>query len=162
MFKKIKEIFGFTSRFDVDKLRTQLMRDEGVVYKIYLDHLGLATFGIGHLITKDDFEYGLPVGTSVSPRRVEEMFDIDIEWVLTDCRRCFKYWDFYPEEAKQVFANMMFNMGLTRLSKFKKMIVCANNSDWKGAAIEGTDSNWYVQVTKRSERLMRRLEKIDE
>ena len=35
---------------DVDKLRKQLEIDEGVVHEIYLDHLGYATFGIGHLV----------------------------------------------------------------------------------------------------------------
>ena len=39
---------------NVDKLRAQLEIDEGVVNKIYLDHLGYPTFGIGHLITDSD------------------------------------------------------------------------------------------------------------
>ena len=66
----------------------------------------------------------------------------------------------YPEEAKQVFANMMFNMGRTRLSKFKKMIAGAEASDWKEAASQGRDSRWYNQVTNRAERLMLRLENV--
>ena len=41
---------------NVDKLRAQLEIDEGVVNKIYLDHLGYPTFGIGHLITDSDPE----------------------------------------------------------------------------------------------------------
>ena len=35
---------------NIDQLREDLERDEGCVYKIYLDHLGYETFGIGHLV----------------------------------------------------------------------------------------------------------------
>ena len=54
----------------------------------------------------------------------------------------------------------MFNMGLTRLSKFKKMKEAVDNRDWKEAAVQGRDSRWYNQVTNRAERLMKRLENI--
>jgi GH24 family phage-related lysozyme (muramidase) len=37
-----------------DNVYEQLKIDEGVVYGVYKDHLGFLTFGIGHLITKDD------------------------------------------------------------------------------------------------------------
>ena len=33
-------------------------------------------------------------------------------------------------------------------------------NDWKRAAVEGRDSRWYDQVTKRAERLMTRLENV--
>ena len=35
---------------DLVKLREELEIDEGVEYKIYNDHLGYPTFGVGHLI----------------------------------------------------------------------------------------------------------------
>jgi GH24 family phage-related lysozyme (muramidase) len=55
---------------------------------------------------------------------------------------------------------MMFNMGRTRLSKFKKMNAALLKGDWKEAAKEGRDSKWHKQVTNRAERLMVRLEKV--
>ena len=39
---------------DIDQLRETLKVDEGVKNEIYLDHLGLPTCGIGHLITEDE------------------------------------------------------------------------------------------------------------
>ena len=146
--------------FDVVKLRLQLVIDEGVVYKIYKDHLGYSTFGIGHLVTRDDPEYGQAVDTAVTADRVNTVFESDVEWTLADCRRVFSSWQYYPSEVQQVFANMMFNMGATRLAKFKKMIEAANSGEWETAAKEGRDSVWYNQVTKRAERLMVRLEAI--
>ncbi len=35
---------------DIDQLREQLIIDEGQVNEIYHDHLGYATFVIGHLV----------------------------------------------------------------------------------------------------------------
>ena len=55
---------------------------------------------------------------------------------------------------------MMFNMGRTRLSKFKKMHAAIIKEDWKEAAVEGRDSRCYKQVTNRAERLMSRLENV--
>ena len=56
----------------------QLKIDEGVKYEIYRDHLGYPTFGVGHLIVKDDPEYGEPEGTEVSEDRVWEAFERDL------------------------------------------------------------------------------------
>jgi GH24 family phage-related lysozyme (muramidase) len=145
---------------NLEKLREQISIDEGIEYNIYLDHLGYPTFGIGHLIIDSDPEKGQEVGTSVSEERVNQAFDDDVQTVVADCKICFESWDGYPEEAQQVFANMMFNMGRTRLSKFKMMIAAAEAGAWKQAATEGRDSRWHKQVTNRAERLMSRLENI--
>ena len=37
---------------DINKLRVEIEKEEGCKYEIYLDHLGLPTFGIGHLVTE--------------------------------------------------------------------------------------------------------------
>ena len=145
---------------DVDQLREQLIIDEGQVNEIYHDHLGYATFGIGHLVLEGDPEYGLAVGTSVSEDRVISCFAKDVETVISDCKKLHDGWDGYPQEVKQIVANMMFNMGLTRLSKFKNHNAALQSGDWKEAAKEGRDSRWYSQVTSRAERLMKRHEEI--
>ena len=64
---------------DIDQLRETLKVDEGVKNEIYLDHLGLPTCGIGHLITEDDPEHGLEVGTHIDDERVNELFDQDVQ-----------------------------------------------------------------------------------
>tara|TARA_Y100001937_G_scaffold79122_1_gene107235 strand:+ start:1387 stop:1827 length:441 start_codon:yes stop_codon:yes gene_type:complete len=145
---------------DINKLKEQLKIDEGVVYEIYNDHLGYPTFGIGHLVIEGDPELGAAVGTPVSESRVDECFEKDVESVIEDCKILHDGWDGYPEEVKQIIANMMFNMGRTRLSKFKKHNAALQCGDWKTAAIEGRDSRWYKQVTNRAERLMSRLEAV--
>ena len=72
---------------DLEKLEEELEIDEGCKYEIYLDHLGYHTFGIGHLITEDDPEYGWEVGTSIDTFRVHDTFESDIETVLSACTK---------------------------------------------------------------------------
>ena len=146
---------------DLEKLRKQLEIDEGVKYEIYLDHLGYPTFGIGHLVIPSYKEYREDVGTRVSEERVRECFDKDVESVLRDCTLLYKDFDELPEEAQQIIANMMFNMGYTRLSKFKGMKRGVDARDWNKAADEMVDSRWYKQVTNRANRLVERMRNIE-
>ena len=157
MYLKLREE---ENSMNIEQLKETLKVDEGVVYEIYNDHLGYATFGIGHLVLETDPEHGQAVGTPVSEERVDECFEKDVQTVIEDCKKLHDGWDGYPEEVKQVVANMMFNMGLTRLSKFKNHNAALQSGDWKEAAKEGRDSRWYSQVTNRAERLMKRLEEI--
>ena len=145
---------------NLESLRRQLEIDEGVKYEIYNYHLGFATFGVGHLVLETDPEYGRPVGTTVSESRVVEVFKLDCESVLIDCITLYP--DFYdlPEEVQQIIANMMFNMGRTRLSKFKGMKRGVDAKDWNAAADEMVDSRWYRQVTNRANRLVERMRAI--
>tara|TARA_E500000178_G_scaffold23057_1_gene21374 strand:+ start:141 stop:581 length:441 start_codon:yes stop_codon:yes gene_type:complete len=145
---------------DIEKLRKQLEIDEGVKYEIYNDHLGLATFGIGHLVIPTDEEHGKPLGTRISEERVRECFDRDVQSVLRDCKLLYKDFDELPEEVQQIVANMMFNMGYGRLSKFKGMKAGVDAKDWNKAADEMVDSRWYQQVTNRAQRLVDRMRQV--
>jgi lysozyme len=140
----------------------QLKIDEGVVYEIYNDHLGYPTFGVGHLVLESDPEYGQPTGTPVEEQRVKECFENDLDIAIGECNALYEGGEFndLPDEVQQILVNMMFNMGRTRLSKFKKMHAAILEGDWKTAAVEGRDSRWYKQVTNRAERLMSRLENV--
>jgi len=140
----------------------QLKIDEGVEYEIYNDHLGYPTFGVGHLVLETDPEHGQPVGTPVSEDRVKECFETDLDTAISECNALYEEGVFgdLPGEVQEILVNMMFNMGRTRLSKFKKMHAAILEGDWKTAATEGRDSLWYRQVTNRADRLMERLENV--
>lgn len=142
---------------NIDQLREQLKIDEGVKYEIYNDHLGYATFGIGHLITEKDPEHGKPVGTEISEERVNEVFDQDVELFVNESKKIFPDFDDKPEEVKQVVVNMCFNLGEPRLSKFKKFIAAINDKDWDEAAHQMMDSKWADQVGERAKRLAKRI-----
>ena len=128
---------------NIEQLRKELEVDEGVKYEIYNDHLGYPTFGIGHLVRDTDPEHGQEIGTPVSEDRVIEAFNKDVESVLNDCTILYGDFSKLPEEAQLIIANMMFNLGRPRLSKFKGMKAGVDAQDWNKAADEMIDSAWY-------------------
>jgi lysozyme len=145
---------------NLDKLRAEIAEDEGIKFEVYLDHLGLPTVGIGHLIRESDLEHGLPAGTPVSEERVTELFEQDIQSVIEDCERLFSGFSELPEEVQRILANMMFNMGYNRLSQFKMLRAAVAEADWIDAASQMLDSRWARQVPNRANRLIERMKAV--
>lgn len=152
-----------------DALREELAEDEGCKFEIYLDHLQLPTFGIGHLIKEHDPEYGLPVGTEVSEDRVRKAFNLDIAVTIEDCRRLcdnvgvdFNELDLRYPDGALALCNMCFNLGYPRHSKFKKMWAAVAEAmedpkAWLEVAAQAEDSRWFDQVPNRAKRLTARF-----
>ena len=141
----------------IEQLREELMADEGCVMKIYEDHLGLRTCGVGHLIRPDDPESDMEVGAPVSEERVMELFDKDMSWTFRDCIRLLPEFNDLPDEVRLIVANMMFNLGAKRLSGFSRLLAAIEREDWNSAADEMVDSKWHRQVPERSGRLIARM-----
>ena len=145
---------------DLDKLQKELAEDEGCKYEIYLDHIGYKTFGIGHLCKATDPENDMDVGAEVSKERVDECFEADIAMTIEDCNILYSNFKDIPEEAQLVLANMMFNLGRPRLSKFVNLKLAVDSEDWMEASVQMMDSKWAKQVPNRAERLCNRMEKL--
>ena len=142
------------------RLKDEVSADEGVVLEVYLDHLGYPTVGVGHLILEGDQEYREGTGFKINQTRCDELFYQDIKNVLNDCEGHLSEWSTYPEEVKLIVANMAFNLGITRLKKFKMMFSALNEGDWVEASKQGLDSKWAKQVYNRAHRLMDRLRSV--
>ena len=141
------------------KLQNELADDEGIKYELYLCSENHLTGGIGHLITEWDVDYyGKPIGYPVPNEQVNAWFEKDIDVTINDCKIIFEEFDSLPEEAQLVIANMCFQLGRPRLSKFKKFIAAVKEQDWERAADEMKDSRWYKQTTARAERLISRIQ----
>ena len=106
---------------DREKLYEEIKADEGEVLEVYLDHLGYPTIGIGHLVTAEDEEFGKPAGTAITAERSRELFARDIQSAIEDCERLYGQWHNWPEEVQLIMVNMCFNLGATRLAKFRNM-----------------------------------------
>ena len=72
------------------------------------------------------------------------------------------WWKDLPEDLQRVMANMCFNLGITRLLKFKNFLSAMENKDWEKAAVEMIDSRWATQVGARATRLKERVLKQGE
>ena len=138
----------------------RIAKDEGLVLSVYkcpTDHL---TIGFGSLLVDGMPECGEPVGTPITEKRALQAFFTELyEKTYSDGPRVFgrHHWNKFPQEAKQVFYNMAFNLGAPRLSGFKRMIANAKAGNWNGAADEMLDSRYARQVKGRATRLAERL-----
>lgn len=151
---------------NIETLKKQLIIDEGCKLQVYLDTLGNPTFGIGHLLTKNDIEWfawqKLPKGgtLTISQQRVNEVFAKDVQNVIGDCEFVFEKFESFLEEVQQIVANMMFNLGLNRFCKFNKLILAIKDKNYKNAAKEMRQSAWCKQVGSRALRLVDRMENL--
>ena len=142
---------------NVTTLMKELMLDEGYKQEIYADPLGHLTFGVGHLVTKNDEEHGKEAGTPVTKERNEECLQQDIKIVFNELDLNEPWWRSLDSNRQRVVANMCFNLGYPRLKKFKKFIYAMQISQWEKAAEEMMDSKWATQVGERAVRLKDRV-----
>ena len=143
---------------DIEKCKAEIKRHEGEVLEIYEDSLGFKTLGIGHLCQPGDPEYDWKVGTKVSQEVVDMYYEDDFNKHLAEAIHIFGTEEaFYnlPENIQHVLVNMCFNLGGTRLSKFKNMLGACRAHDWDKMAAEMENSRWYSQVGRRSVELQK-------
>ena len=137
------------------KLQDEISKDEGVKYETYRCSLGHLTGGIGHLITEWDEEiYSGSVGTVIPTQQVNDWFAKDIETTIKDCNLLFSQFNNLPDDIQHVLANMCFQLGRPRLSKFKNMIAAVEDLDWERMADEMENSRWFKQTPNRAKRLI--------
>jgi len=138
----------------IERIKEDLVKHEGYVTEIYLCSEGYPTFGIGHMVTEEDMEYTWPVGTPVTDERILQVFHDDCNAACTDASALFLNFSSHPENVQRVLVNMAFNLGRSRLGKFKNMITAVNEGNYSKAADEMVDSKWYRQVKRRGEELV--------
>ena len=128
--------FKKDNKMDIELCKAEIKRHEGEVLEIYMDSLGYKTLGVGHLCQPNDPEYNWEVGTPVTQEVVDMYYEDDFEKL--------------PEVIQRVLVNMCFNLGASKLSKFRNMLKACRKHDWEKMAVEMEDSRWFKQVGRRS------------
>lgn len=132
-------------------LKDDLIRDEGVRLKPYRDSVGKLTIGVGRNL--DD--------NGISDGESEYLLANDIIAVLDALDRNIPWWRSAPGNVQRGLANMAFNLGSTKLSKFVKMLAALEALNYQKAADEALDSKWATQVGPRAERIARLFRECD-
>lgn len=128
---------------NVNLLIDDLKRDEGVRLMPYRDSVGKLTIGVGRNIED----------RGITARETGVMLATDIEIVFGELDANIPGWRELPEPCQRGLANMCFNLGWPRLSKFKNMIEALRTGDYARAAAEALNSQWSQQVGGRAERI---------
>jgi lysozyme len=117
-----------------------LVRHEGLKHKPYEDTTGHMTIGVGRNLSS----------VGLSDDEVYYLLKNDIrrcEQELENSQRWYKDLDRVRQEA---MINLCFNLGITRLRKFKNALRAMEVKDYEDAADEFLDSLWARQVGKRA------------
>ena len=130
-----------------DILRAQLIVDEDLRQKPYLDTVGKLTVGVGRNL--DD--------KGLSREECLYLLDNDIADAEKDARTLFPGFDSLSAARKAALVNMAFNLGQTRLAGFRRLIEAVKEQDWEQAAKEMLDSRWAQQVGNRAVRLAKQM-----
>lgn len=133
------------SKMDIDRIEQQLIRDEGMRLTVYNDHLGNPTIGVGRLLSN-----------GIRESEAMNMLRNDVNECIQDCFK-LGFFKKLNEPRQAVIVNMRFNLGLTRLLTFKKMLAALDRQDFSEAAKEMGDSLWSKQVGVRAIRLQEQL-----
>lgn len=137
--------------------RYQIAKDEGVRYRTYTDTLNYPTGGIGHLLS-DGEAVKYPIGTAIPSVVVEQWFNEDMITAIETVDKLVKNKGIsVSDELHDILTNMAFNLGETRLRKFKCMWLALKDKKYDEAAKEMKDSLWFQQVGNRSKRLYERM-----
>ena len=120
-------------------LTEMLLEHEGLRLKPYTDTTGHLTIGVGRNLTD--------VGISRSEALL--MLQNDIEESIITMEQ-FTWFLKLDEIRKLVILDMLFNMGLSRLLGFHRMIRAIELRQYGKAADEMLDSTWAQQVKGRA------------
>ena len=126
---------------DMDKLMDELIRDEGLRLKVYLDSEGIETIGVGRNLQR-----------GITRDEAMLLLNNDIRYAIQEAMT-FPWYEKLTEQRKRVIVNMIFNLGLTRFSGFKNTIRYLEMGDYEAASEEMLDSKWARQVGVRATRL---------
>ena len=138
-----------------EQLKNRIKAHEGFIAKVYLDSLGKATIGYGHLLTEDDdFVEGVIYDKDI----LEELFDKDFNKAVQGAEELLEDYVVAPL-AKEVIIEMVFQLGKTGVSKFKNMFAALKEYDYTRAAAEMLNSAWYRQTPSRCEELSNLMRK---
>ena len=133
--------------YDRIALQKELEHDEGRVPYFYRDHLGYASCGIGFLIDKDK-----------GGRIPEPVIDFWLNYLIEEREKqldqYIPWWRKLSDKRQRALLNMSWQLGVSGLLGFPKMLGALEAGNWSEAYRQALDSKWAkVDTPKRAQRV---------
>lgn len=143
------------NQFNMKKLKQEIRREEGKVmhkgkHVAYQDHLGYWTIGYGHLIDRRK-------GGGISEHIAELLLESDINHIVGELDYRLEWFSSLSDVRQRAIINMAFQLGVSGLLKFKKMLAALEAGDFETASKEALDSKWAQQTPARAGRIARMI-----
>ena len=116
---------------------------EGFRPTVYKCTAGVDTIGFGFAIK--DLHLDEDIATMILERKVADL--------KLRVQQKFSFIDDLPEDIQDVMIEMVFQLGLTGFSRFKRTIKYLEDKDFKSASVEMLDSKWAKQTPNRAKKL---------
>ena len=134
-----------------NKLKIRIKKNEGFSLKPYKDQLGYYTIGFGHLIKKNEDRY---FKTKYKKKYLEQVFQLDFNKALNDYKK-FLYKKNHKKNDKELLIEMVFQLGLSGVLKFRKMLFYLNKKQKYMVCLQMLDSLWCKQTPLRVKNLIK-------
>jgi lysozyme len=125
-------------------LKDRIKRHEGCRTEPYKDSEGILTVGYGRNLRDVPF----------SMSEIDLMFENDFARAKQGAETFVAYQEL-NEIRRGVLIEMVFQMGIHGVSKFKRFLAACVAHDWTRAADEMLDSKWAKQTPERARELAR-------
>ena len=139
---------------DMDKLLESVKKHEGYRNKVYLDTLNKRTVGVGHLCVEDFWEDGKEYDEDFLMGILEKDLQSAIDQADDMCSNLT-----ISDDAKIIIIEMIFQLGGTGVSKFRKMWQALQQDppDYAEASVQMLDSRWAKQTPNRAKEMARHM-----
>jgi len=134
-----------------DRLKNNLIREEGLRLKPYKCTAGKLTIGVGRNIED----------RGISEATANQMLDEDIAICIAELELHIPHFNDHPSAVQETLVDLCFNLGISRLKKFKKTLGYIEEGlqtrNYTKAAVELMDSEYARQLPARAKRNHDRL-----
>ena len=133
---------------NLDLLVAELIRDEDLKLKPYVDSVGKITLGVGRNLEDK----------GISKTEALYLLENDIDECVADLAT-FPWFARLPEGPQRAVLNLRFNLGPTRFRRWAPTLAYLERGDLTGAARQfRTNRKYFKQVGARAERIALLLE----
>ena len=143
---------------NMDRLLESVKKHEGYRNKVYLDTLGKRTVGVGHLCVEDFWEDD----KEYEEKFLMEILQKDLQQAIRGARSLMEEHGCadIDEKAEELLIEMVFQLGMTGVSKFKNMWKALAELNYVGASYEMLDSRWAKQTPNRAKAMAKTMKEI--
>jgi lysozyme len=126
-----------------EKLIKMLKMNEGVETHAYKCSSNKITVGVGRNVDPVD-------GLGLSEDEIDYLLKNDIDRVVQELENEYVWFADLSPARRDALVDISFNLGATRLRKFRKALKAMADEDYEQAANEFMDSRWSEQVGRRA------------
>ena len=132
-------------------LKKRIKKNEGYSPKPYSDQLGFLTIGYGHLILPSEKKL---IAKKINRKHLEKIFVNDFNIALNDFNKFLKSLTRNSKDS-ELLIEMIFQMGIVKVLRFKKLLVNISNLNKFLVCFEMMNSLWYKQTPNRVKQLIK-------